>query len=184
MKKIVLVCGLISGFLFSVWMVIAMNMVYRSENFEANAIVGYAAMILIFSLIFVGIKNYRDKYNNGVITFGKAFKIGLYIAIIGSTMYVITWLIDYYFFIPDFMDRYTACMIRQCKESGAILAEISKKTAEMAQFKEMYKNLIFVVLITYSEVLPAGLLVTLISSLILKRKTPPQDLVISKSFAS
>ena len=56
-------------------------------------------------------------------------------------------------------------MIRQCKESGATLAKINKKTAEMAQFKEMYKDQIFVVLITYSEVLPAGLLVTLISSL-------------------
>jgi hypothetical protein len=182
MKKIVLVCGLISGFLFSVWMVIAMNMIYRSENFEGNAIVGYAAMILIFSLIFVGIKNYRDKYNNGVITFGKAFKIGLYIALIGSTMYMVTWLIDYYFFIPDFMDKYSACMIRQYKESGASTAELSKKTAEIEQFKEMYKNPLFVVLITYSEVLPAGLLVTLISALILKRKTPPKDEVIAKSF--
>jgi hypothetical protein len=34
----------------------------------------------------------------------------------------------------------------------------------------MYENPLFVVLITYSEVLPVGLVVAFISSLILKRK--------------
>lgn len=158
-------------------------MLYRNENFEGNAIIGYAAMILIFSLIFVGIKNFRDRYNNGVITFGKAFKMGLYIALIASTMYVITWLFDFYFFIPDFMDKYNAFVIRHFKESGASAAEVAKKTAEMAQFKEMYKNPLFMILITYSEVLPAGLLVTLISALILKRKSAPKEEVIEKSLA-
>ncbi|HMS70459.1 MAG TPA: hypothetical protein PKD18_20070 [Saprospiraceae bacterium] len=40
----------------------------------------------------------------------------------------------------------------------------------MADFKEMYKNPLFVILITYSEVLPIGLLVALLSATILKAK--------------
>jgi len=79
-------------------------------------------------------------------------------------------LFDYYLFIPDFIDRYTLHVLKNAKADGASAAEISKKAAEMANFKEMYKNPLFVVLITYAEVFPIGLLISLISALILKRK--------------
>ena len=170
MKKIVLVCGLISGVLISIMMLYSVTMCYNKADFEGSMVIGYAAMILAFSLIFVGIKNYRDKYNQGVIKFGKALKIGLYITLVASTMYVIVWVIDYYFFVPDFMDKYCTHLVNQTKATGAGQLEIDKKMAEMARFKEMYKNPFFVVLFTYSEVLPVGLIISLISALILKRK--------------
>jgi hypothetical protein len=40
--------------------------------------------------------------------------------------------------------------------------------------KEWYKNPLFVILMTYIEILPVALIVTLISALILKRTTPKQ----------
>jgi hypothetical protein len=129
-------------------------------------------MVVAFAFMFVGIKNFRDKYNGGVVSFGKAFRIGLYIALIASTMYVLVWLVEYYFFVPDFMEKYTACTMRDARASGASEAELTEKAAEMAKFTEMYKNPVWVVLITYAEILPVGLLIALISALILKRKTP------------
>lgn len=62
-------------------------------------------------------------------------------------------------------------MLEDLKASGASAAEIASKTKEMADMGKMYKNPFFNALITYAEILPAGLIVTLISSLILKRKT-------------
>jgi len=170
MKRNILVCGLISGTILSVMMVASIAYCYAVQNFEGSMVVGYAAMILAFSLIFVGIKNFRDKYNGGSVNFGTAFKIGAYITLIASTMYVLAWLFDYYLFVPDFMDVYSLKMISQTKESGATEQEILDKTAEMASFKEMYKNPFFIILITYAEVAPIGLVISLISAWILKKK--------------
>jgi hypothetical protein len=139
-------------------------------DYDTSMLIGYASMLLAFSLVFVGIRNYRDKYNEGVISFGKAFKIGSMIVLIASSVYVIAWLIDYFFFIPDFLEKYSSYMLDKLKASGASQIEIEKQTTEMASMAKLYKNPFFNALMTYVEILPVGLLVTLISSFILKRK--------------
>lgn len=170
MKKNVLVCGLIGGAWLSIMLVYSIYLCYTREDFEGNMVLGFASMILAFSLIFIAVRNYRNKYNGGQITFGKAFKIGLYISLIASSMYVITWLIDYYLFVPDFMEKFTAHNLRLAASKGATAVELAEKTKEMAWYSDMYKSPVMVVLLTYMEVLPIGLIISLISALILKRK--------------
>lgn len=173
MKKIVIVCGLIAGLIVTAMLVTTMIMSKASGKIEGSMLLGYATMILAFSLIFVGIKNYRDKYNQGIIRFGKAFRIGLYITLIASTIYVIAWLITYFFFIPEFGEKYTAQMLGELRAGGASQQELDSKAKEMAQFNQWYKNPLFNALITYTEILPVGLIISLISALVLKRKTKP-----------
>ena len=176
MKKNVLVFGLIAGLIVSVIMVTSTAQCYAQQDFEGNMLLGFASMILAFSLIFVGVKNYRDKYNQGTISFSKALKIGLFISLVASTFYVVVWAIDYYLFIPDFMDKYTAHVLKEAQNSGLSPAELEAKSVEMANYREMYKNPVWVVLFTYFEILPVGLLVSLLSASLLKRKsgTPVQ----------
>ena len=175
MKKIILVCGLISGIIVSVFMVSSIAVCYSSSDFEGNMLLGYAAMLLSFSLIFVGVKNFRDKYNGGFVSFGKAFQIGLLITLIASTVYVIVWLIDYYLFVPEFMERYTAHVMRELQQEGATAQELREKSVEMEGYREMYKSPLMVILFTYAEILPVGLIVSLLCALILKKK-PSQPL--------
>jgi hypothetical protein len=170
MKRNVMIFGLILGTILVANMVYMVDMVYNNPDFETNDVVGYAAMIVVFSLTFFGIRNYRNKQLNGAISLGKAFKTGAFIALVGSTMYVVVWLFYYYLFVPDFLDKYSACVINNATRSGATASELTAKTEEMEQFKEMYKTPFFVILITYAEVLPIGLVVAFISALILKRK--------------
>lgn len=170
MKKIVIVCGLIGGLVVILPMLLLTDACYKDGNFEGGMVIGYTSMVLAFSMVFVGIRNYRNKYNNGLISFGKAFKVGFFIVLIASTIYVIAWLISYYNFMPDFAEKYGMHMINQLKAGGASQAKIDAATKEMADFAVMYKKPYYVIMFTYIEILPVGLLVTLISSLILKRK--------------
>jgi hypothetical protein len=48
--------------------------------------------------------------------------------------------------------------------------EVAKVTEDMNYFKEMYKNPILVILFTYMEVLPLGIVFSLVSALIFKKK--------------
>jgi hypothetical protein len=170
MKKVILINGIIGGFIVSALMVIATLYFKSTGDFENGMIYGYASMILAFIFIFVGIKSYRDKYNSGLISFGKAFKIGLLIALITSTFYVVTWLFEYFYVFTDFAEIYAKETLAKARESGATAAELAKKTAEIAKFNEMYKNPFFNALITYTEILPVGLVVSLISAFFLKKK--------------
>jgi len=174
MKKTVLICGLIAG-LISTSLFIGLMLLGRAgdDHFKHGMLYGYTLMILAFSFIFVGTKITRDKYNDGRISFGKAFRIGLYITLIASTIYVIVWLIDFYVFIPDFGEKYAAHVMEGLKASGASQAEIARQSAKMASFSEMYKNPFFNALITYSEIVPVGLIVSLISAWALRRRGVP-----------
>lgn len=173
MKKIIIINGLIAGIIVSFLMLFSVTYASHCKgnvDYESSMMIGYATMLIGFSLVFVGIRNYRDKYNAGVISFGTAFKIGIMITLIASTIYVVCWLIDYFYFIPDFMDKYSAHMLDKLKASGASQVEIDKQAQQMASMGKLYKNPLFNAMMTYLEILPVGLVVTLISSLILKRK--------------
>lgn len=173
MKKTILVYGLMSGAIVATIMLFSMGYFSHCKgniDYSTSMLIGYASMLLAFSLVFVGIRNYRDTYNGGVISFGKAFQIGILIVLIASTMYVIAWLIDYFFFMPDFMDNYSAHMLERLRASGVSQVEIDQETKKMANFAIMYKNPFFNAMMTYVEILPVGLIVTLISSFILKKK--------------
>lgn len=170
MKKIILTYGLIAGAIVAIFMVYGTYKM-NQEDFEPSMILGYAGMLIAYTFVFLGVKNYRDNYNNGMITFGKAFKIGMLISLIASTIYVGVWLIEYYCFFPDFIDKYATVMEKNWQKEGLTIAEIKVKTDEMMMYKELYKNPIWVILITYSEILlPIGVLVPIISAAILKRK--------------
>jgi hypothetical protein len=173
MQKNITVYGLTAGIVVSILMLFNINFIGDAGNVDYNTslLLGYASMLLAFSLVYVGIRNYRDKYNGGVISFGKAFKLGMMMVLIASTIFVIAWLIDYFFFIPDYMDKYSAHELDKLKASGASQAEIDNQTKKLANFARMFKNPFFNAMMTYAEILPVGLIVTLISSLLLKRKT-------------
>lgn len=170
MKKNILIFGLIAGLIASS-MLIAMTITcYNSNKFEGNMLLGYTFMLIAFSFVFVGVKNYRDQFSGGTISLGKAFKIGALIAFIAATVYVIVWLICYYLFLPDFMDKFIAHTLNDLKTKGTDAVKLKEQMSSMEFYKEMYKTPFGVILLTYMEILPLGLVISFIAALILKKK--------------
>lgn len=170
MKKTILTYGLISGFIIMLFMIASTYLFYKNPDMGFSEIVGFTGMFIAFIFVFVGIKNYRDKQNAGNITFLNAFKIGFFIALISSCIYTLVWLVEYHFFLPDFMEKYAASAIEKIKSSGLGADEINTQIADMKSMQESYKNPLFMIGITLMEVLPIGIFVALVSALILKRK--------------
>jgi hypothetical protein len=175
MKKNILVFGAISGIIISTFMGASMAIMGcgAGEPGNGSMIIGFSAMAVAFSFIFVGIKNYRDKQNGGIRTFGRGFLLGFMISLVASTLYVITWGVEFHFFMPNFMDKYSAMQVKELQDSGMSGAALDEalKSIETASYN--YKNNpFFFAMYTYMEILPIGILITLISALILKRKAP------------
>ena len=172
MKKNVFIYGLISGICVATFMAASIAYCYSKNSFEGSMLLGYAAMLLSFSIIFVGVRNYRDKFKGGVITFGKAFLMSLYMALIASTLYVVGWMIAYYNFFPDFIDKLAAYQLSPAKTSQMSAEQVAAVRQQMDMFKQWYSSWVGVAGATYMEILPVGLLVSIITALVLKRKSP------------
>ncbi len=168
MNKTILIFGLIAGLIVSSILFISSGL--GVQNMDYGMILGYTSMLIAFSAIFFGIRAIRDKQLNGEISFGKAFKVGLLITIIASTLYVISWMIIVNTYGSGFMEEYYTQSVAKMEASGMATADIEKRKAEMIKIQEMYKSPFVKVGLTYMEILPIGILVSLITALILRRK--------------
>jgi len=170
-KKTILTFGLISGALISLMMALTVPF---QDRIGHGYVIGYTTIVLSLLLSYFGIRSYRDNVANGHITFGRAFLVGLAITVISCIFYVVTWEVIYYNFMPDFLDKYGAQVLQKMQASGATAAAIQQKTAELDKLKVMYKNPLFNAAMTFIEPFPVGLLITVISAAVLRKK--PQSL--------
>jgi len=173
MKKNILTFGLISGAISSLLMVASLLYADRI-GFDHSLFLGYTILVLSFLLVFFGIRSYRDNVGEGQITFGKAFAVGILITLISSVCYVITWEVVYFRFMPDFMDKYSAHVVAKMQASGASANEIQAKVEQFRQYKQLYDNPFTNAAMTFIEPFPVGLLITLVSAAVLRRRARPQ----------
>lgn len=169
MKKTVLTFGLISGAVAAVLMFSTMLFADRI-GFDRGLIVGYTTIVVSLLLVPFGIRSYRENVGGGNITFGRAFAIGILITVISCLCYVIAWEILYFKFMPDFAEKYTAYMVAKAKASGANQQAIETILKDMKNMKAMLDNPLINGAFAFIEPFPVGLLMTLISAAILRKK--------------
>jgi hypothetical protein len=108
-----------------------------------SPLLGYLVMLVGLTMIFVGIKRFRDMECGGVIRFGRALLLGLGIGVVASIIYVLAF------------ELYVATV-------GAALVQ------DIEAMMPGYSNPFYRMSITFLEILPPMLVVALLSAAILR----------------
>lgn len=155
--------GLIVGLpLFGI--TVAMN----GHTLKYGVVLGYLTMLIALSLVFVAIKRTRDVDLGGVIRFWPAFGLGLAISAVASVFYVIAWEAALAVTGMDFAGDYAKVLIAEQQAKGVSGEALAEFIAGMEEFKAQYANPLYRVPMTLAEILPVGLLVSLVSAGLLR----------------
>lgn len=173
MQRIVWKYGLGAAALLVTMMAVSVPLTMRGAiDFSVSEVVGYSSMVLSFLVVFFGVRTYREEVCDGVISFRRAFGVGLLMTLVVCGVYVACWQVVYWGFWPDFLDQYGALHVERMRAEGATEEAIAASRAELARFAELYRNPLFNVAITFLEVFPVGLVVTLVAAVALRRRRP------------
>jgi hypothetical protein len=167
MLRTILIYGVIGGLIVAVPMAVSLFTLTPDTIPENAALYGYLSMLLAFTMVFVGIKHYRDKVLGGVIRFLPGLGVGLGISAVASLFWVVGWeatLASGF----DFGSAYTDSVVAAAQARGASSAEVDAIRTEAAEFLALYANPLFRVPITFVEMFPIGVLISLISAALLR----------------
>jgi len=171
MKKLVITYGLISGVILGAMFFVTAPLYDKGiVNFDNGMLIGYTTMVVALSLVFFGVKSYRDNQQNGAITFAKGFQVGILITLVASFLYALSWEVAYNTVSKGYSEKFTAHYIDKVKAEGKPETEVNKAIKEMEEFKAVYENPFIRFAMTLMEILPVGLIITLISAALLRKK--------------
>jgi len=164
MKRIILIFGLISGVICGA-MFFILHPSDGQMDFDNGMLKGYITMTIALSSIFFAVKQFRNNYNGGSIKFLKAFLMGLGITLVAGVIYALLWEVYYQNYASDFTVQYLAYMKEQWVSQGLAAERIAEQTVAMEQSFESYtKNPLVRFAFTLMEILPVGLLISLLSA--------------------
>lgn len=131
-------------------------------------LIGYTTMLIALSAVFVGIKRHRDVERGGVIGFWSAVGVGLGVSFVAGIFYVAAWETLQAMTHMDFATSYSNAIIASERAKGASAEALAKLTADMETFKVQYANPLFRLPMTFLEIFPVGVLVSLVSAGLLR----------------
>lgn len=167
MKKLVFVHGILAGLLVIGGMIVSLTL-GDPEELAGGVWLGYLIMIVALSLVFLGIKRYRDQQLGGAIKFGTAVLLGVGITLVASLIYVAVW--EAYLAATDhvFIEKYTASVLASKEAEGLEGPALEAEAAKLETLKERYADPLFRLPMTFIEIFPVGLFITLISAALLR----------------
>lgn len=177
MKRIVLIYGSLGG-LIVLPMLILLVTVGHGESSSYGLLIGYTNMFLAFTMVFFGVRAYRNKMLGGSISFLRALGAGLLIAMVSATIYVIAWALLCKLAYPEFITDYTRASVEQIKKSGLPEAEMQAKIRQLESMMAWYRTWPGFIIFSYLEILTVGLPMAVLSAIILswKRKNKKPEI--------
>lgn len=169
MIRTILVYGGIAGVIVAIPM-LGLGALHSHLPAPWGMVVGYLTMLVALSTVFVAIKRLRDGEPGGAISFWRALGVGLSISLVASVFYVLAWEGTMALTGMDFARDYAAQVIAQEKAKGLSAAALARLTADMAAFQAEYADPLTRLPMTFTEIFPVGVLVSLVSAGLLRNR--------------
>ena len=172
MKQIVLKNGLWSSLVVmgpGIAMLVIAG-VPQPGDYALGEVVGYASIVLAMVFVVLGIRQYRDQVNEGVLSFPDALKVGSLITFVPSLLFGIYNLIYVEIIDPEFMEKYYQYQLDQQKASLSP-QEYEVYFQQMEAEKAMFTNHFTQFVLMFLTVFVIGFIVTVVSSFFLKKRS-------------
>jgi len=158
------IAGLIAG-----GALLTVSLIYEGQPPPTYGMaLGYTTMLIALSAIFVGIKRHRDVALGGVIRFWPAFGLGLGISVVAGLFYVAAWELAMVVIDKDFPAIFGQMMIERAHSRGLQGDALARAVAQAEQFTQMYRNPLVRLPMSFAEIFPVGVLVSLVSAAVLR----------------
>ena len=167
MQKIAITYGILSGTITIATLILGL-VVSDGGSFLSSEIFGYLTMIVALSMIFIGIKRYRDQELGGVIRFPPAFAMGLAIAVIAAIIYTFVWELYLMTSGYDFIDSYVNSAIEAKRAAGLSADKLAQEIAALEEMRSDYGKIYIRIPMTFLEIFPVGLIIALLSAALLR----------------
>lgn len=168
MFRLIVIYGVIAGVIVVTPMIWLMTLATPETTPHNGLLFGYLTMIVALTAVFLGIKHYRDRVLGGAIRFVPALLVGLGISTVASLIYVLGWELSLVLSKSAFAQDYAKSMVDAARARGASAAELQKVSAEAASFVKQYANPLYRMSVTFLEIFPVGVFISLLSAALLR----------------
>lgn len=167
MRKIILSYGFFMGVIVCAFMLISFfTMDVENADFDGGEILGFLSMVVSFILMFVGVKQVRDKHLGGSISLVMGLKTSGLMLLIASCMYSITWTVYVKGTDSKFYEKYYEHQLSTIEDPE----ELAEKQEDAEEVIAQMKNPILLFLYTTLEMIIPGLLFVLGAAFMFRRK--------------
>ncbi len=165
MLRKILGWGLLAGLIVGIPM---SGMALTMKDAPPGMVVGYLIMLVALTTVFVAVKRHRDIELGGVIRFWPAFALGLGISFVASVVYVLAWELSLVLVDGDFAAMFARHMVDRAEAKGLTGEALAAAVQQAREFEAMYRNPLVRLPMTFVEIFPVGVLVSLVSALVLR----------------
>lgn len=166
--KIYLKYGLLNALASILWMLL--SYVLGLDAMEKGDMIKFASIVIPITCIYLGIKEKRDKENQGFISYAKAFNLGLAITAVGTIVSTIFFYFHVSFINPGMIEFAKSKQLQQLQERGMSDQEIEQALSISDRFMTPVMFTFFGLLASFI----IGLILSLIIAAVLKKEDPQE----------
>ena len=167
MKNTAFTFGLLSGALAIVLMLATLPYLGSMETGKMD-LLGYTSIVVSALILFVGIRSYRERA--GRLTFARGVAVGLLISLVSSVAYMAAFQVIYFKVMPEFGEKFSACMVERARTNGATQHELEQTAATARTLKSIYDHPAGNAALTFATTFPVGLVFSVVAAAILRSK--------------